>query len=89
MRKRENRKKILKVILESTVDDELGQIDLSEVVGTEVGITLGTFALSGVVALLQAIITEHMKAFGKHGVFLFDLARRTSQLFFIFFDFLS
>ena len=54
------------------------------VIRTERRVALGTLALPGFVSRLEAFQAENMEALRQDSVFLLDLARRTSQLLFVF-----
>lgn len=84
-RQRENIIDRMDIEMESMMNISLRQVELSEIVGAESGIALGTLSLSRVVALLETVVAEDVKAFGEHRVLLFDLARGTSQLLFVLF----
>ena len=54
------------------------------VVRAKRSVALGTLALSSFVSRLEAFQAENVEALGQNSVFLLDLARRTSQFFFVF-----
>lgn len=50
-----------------------------EIVGTKGSITLGTFALAGIIAGLNTLKAENMKTLGKHSILFTHVATRTGQ----------
>lgn len=56
-----------------------GQVQAVVVISPEGGVALGTLALPGLVARLQAVPAEHVEALGQHGVLALHLARRTRE----------
>ncbi len=60
--------------------NRLGEINAVIVVGSKGGVTLGTLAVSRLVARLQAVEAEDVETFGQDGVLLVRLAGRAGQL---------
>jgi len=54
-------------------------IDAMEIIGTKRGVTLGTFALTGVIACLHTLKAENMKTLGQYGVLFTHVATWTGQ----------
>lgn len=50
-----------------------------EIIGTKSSITLGTFALAGVIACLHTLKAEHMKTLGKYSILFTHVAAWTGQ----------
>ncbi len=61
--------------------DRLGEINAVIVVGSKGGVTLGTLAVSRLVARLQAVEAEDVETLGEDGVLLVRLACRAGKLF--------
>lgn len=57
----------------------LTNVDTMEIIGTKRGITLRTFALTGVIACLHTLKAENMKTLGQYGVLFTHVATRTGQ----------
>lgn len=54
-------------------------VDTMEIIGTKRGVTLGTFALTGVIACLHTLKAENMKTLGQYGVLFTHVATWTGQ----------
>lgn len=54
-------------------------VDAMEIVGTKGSVTLGTFALAGVIAGLHTLEAENMKALGKYSILFTHVATWTGQ----------
>lgn len=54
-------------------------VDAMEIVGTKGSITLGTFALAGIIASLHTLKAEDVKALGKDSILFTHVATRTGQ----------
>lgn len=54
-------------------------VDAMEIVGTKSSVTLGTFALAGVIARLHTLEAENMETLGKHSILFPHVAARTGQ----------
>jgi len=63
-------------------------VQLVEIVITESGVTLGTFALSCVVTCLQTFEAEHVEAFGEDGILWTGVTTGTCEASLVHFDFL-
>lgn len=60
-------------------DWPLGDVDAVEVVGPKAGVALGALPLPGVVARLQALVTEHVETLGEHRLLVACVAAWTPQ----------
>lgn len=54
-------------------------VDAMEIIGTKRSITLGTFALTGVIACLHTLKAENMKTLGKYSILFTHVATWTGQ----------
>lgn len=54
-------------------------VDAMEIIGTKSSITLGTFALAGVIAGLHTLKAENMKTLGKYSILFTHVATWTGQ----------
>lgn len=54
-------------------------VDAMEIIGTEGSVTLGTFALAGIIAGLNTLKAENMKTLGKYSILFTHVATWTGQ----------
>ena len=54
-------------------------VDAMEIIGTKSSVTLGTFALAGVIACLHTLEAENVKTLGKHSILFPHVATWTGQ----------
>ena len=50
-----------------------------EIIGTKCSVTLGTFALTGVIACLHTLKAKHVKTLGKYSILFTHVATWTGQ----------